>query len=65
MNFLKYFKKLKAGIIVFPGTNCDRDTKIALDGAGFNTDYIFTKIENFQKALEVLSSEGIEVVQNV
>ena len=31
----------------------------------FNTDYIFTKIENFQKALEVLSSEGIEVVQNV
>ena len=48
MNFLKYFKKLKAGIIVFPGTNCDRDTKIALDGAGFNTDYIFHNCTNLE-----------------
>jgi len=31
----------RAGIIVFPGTNCDRDTKRALDGAGFFSEYIF------------------------
>jgi len=34
-------KKLTAGIIVFLGTNCDRDTKIALDTLGFKTEFIF------------------------
>lgn len=35
------FRKLKAGIIVFLGTNCDRDTEIALTVAGFKTKFIF------------------------
>ena len=28
----------------------------------YNTDYIFTKKENYLKALEILSSEGYEVI---
>lgn len=36
-----FFKKPKAGIIVFLGTNCDRDTKMALEAAGFSAEYIF------------------------
>lgn len=34
-------RKLKAGIAVFLGTNCDRDTKMALEKAGFKAEYIF------------------------
>lgn len=32
---------MKAAIIVFPGTNCDRETYIALGASGFETDYIW------------------------
>ena len=42
--------KLKAGIIVFLGTNCERDTKTALEKTGFKTDFIFhteTKFKNY------------------
>jgi len=38
---MSFFGKLRAGIIVFLGTNCDRDTKFALDCAGFSSKYIF------------------------
>ncbi len=41
--------KLKAGIIVFLGTNCEYDTKIALDKAGFKTDFIFHTETNLNK----------------
>lgn len=33
--------KLKAAVIVFLGTNCDRDTKMALEKCGFNAEYVF------------------------
>lgn len=33
--------KPKAAVVVFLGTNCDRDTKIALEKTGFKADYIF------------------------
>ncbi|OGI23550.1 MAG: phosphoribosylformylglycinamidine synthase I [Candidatus Melainabacteria bacterium RIFOXYA2_FULL_32_9] len=32
---------MKAGIIVFPGTNCDRDTKRACEFFGWKADYIW------------------------
>jgi phosphoribosylformylglycinamidine synthase subunit PurQ / glutaminase len=32
---------VKAGIIVFPGTNCDRDTKRACEFFGWQTEYIW------------------------
>ncbi|MFH0702333.1 MAG: phosphoribosylformylglycinamidine synthase subunit PurQ [bacterium] len=32
---------MKAGIIVFPGTNCDRDTKRACEFFGWETEYVW------------------------
>lgn len=32
---------MKAGVIVFPGTNCDRDTKGACELFGWETEYIW------------------------
>lgn len=32
---------IKAGIVVFPGTNCDRDTFEACEAFGWNTQYIW------------------------
>jgi phosphoribosylformylglycinamidine synthase len=33
--------KIKAGVVVFPGTNCDRDTHYALKLSGFDVDYVW------------------------
>ena len=41
---------MKAGIIVFPGTNCDRDTKKACEFFGWQADYIWhdeTRLNDF------------------
>lgn len=40
--------KLRAGVVVFLGTNCDRDTKSALEAAGFKAQYVFHTEENLQ-----------------
>lgn len=32
---------MKAGVVVFPGTNCDRDTMMACQEFGWETDYIW------------------------
>ncbi|KLO21956.1 phosphoribosylformylglycinamidine synthase [Marinitoga sp. 1197] len=39
---------MKAGIIVFPGSNCDRDAEFALNMAGFKTEYIWHDYENIK-----------------
>lgn len=31
----------KACVVVFPGSNCDRDAKFALDKAGFETEFVW------------------------
>lgn len=41
--------KLRAGIIVFLGTNCERDTRTALAEAGFQADYVFHTDTNLDK----------------
>ena len=33
--------RIKAGIIVFLGTNCEKDTKLACDYMGWESEYIF------------------------
>ncbi len=40
--------KIKAGIVVFLGTNCEKDTKLACDFMGWESEYIFQdeKIKN-------------------
>ncbi len=43
--------KPKAGVVVFPGSNCDGDTYWALEKAGFDVRYIWykeTDIKNYQ-----------------
>lgn len=32
---------MKAAVIVFPGTNCDRDTKMACEAFGWDTDFVW------------------------
>ena len=39
---------MKAAVIVFPGTNCDRDTKMACEGFGWETDYVW----HFERSLD-------------
>jgi phosphoribosylformylglycinamidine synthase I len=34
---------MKAGVVVFPGSNCDRDMKVALEAAGFKTSMLWHK----------------------
>lgn len=41
--------KPKAGVIVFPGSNCDRDTYWALEIAGFDVEYIWHKDTHVDK----------------
>jgi phosphoribosylformylglycinamidine (FGAM) synthase-like amidotransferase family enzyme len=38
--------KPKAGVVVFPGSNCDRDTYWALEKAGFDVRYVWYKDTN-------------------
>lgn len=40
--------KLKAAIIVFLGTNCDRDTKMALEECGFIAEFVFHTCTNLE-----------------
>lgn len=40
---------MKAGVVVFPGTNCDRDTKMACDYLGWETEYIWHDETNLDK----------------
>lgn len=40
--------KPKAGVVVFPGSNCDRDTYWALEKAGFDVGYIWHKETNIK-----------------
>lgn len=41
--------KLKAGIIVFLGTNCDRDTKMALEKCSFKPEFVFHDTKNLEQ----------------
>jgi len=39
---------MKVGIVVFPGTNCDRDTKWAFEKLGAKVDFIWHNEENLK-----------------
>ncbi|PIR32487.1 MAG: phosphoribosylformylglycinamidine synthase I, partial [Alphaproteobacteria bacterium CG11_big_fil_rev_8_21_14_0_20_44_7] len=34
---------MKAGVVVFPGSNCDRDMKVALEAAGADVSMVWHK----------------------
>lgn len=43
-------KLKKAGVVVFPGTNCDRDTMMACEEFGWDAEYVWhfeTNLDNF------------------
>ena len=40
---------MKAAVIVFPGSNCDRDLAIALEMVGFEVSKIWHKDLNLRK----------------
>ncbi len=39
---------MKAGIVVFPGTNCDKDTKLACEKMGWEADYLWHGTESLE-----------------
>ncbi len=50
-------KKIKAGIVVFLGTNCERDTKRACEFFGWDTEYIWQD-EKITKSYDVIFLPG-------
>ena len=40
---------MKAAVIVFPGSNCDRDLAIALEMVGFEVSKIYIRTLNLRK----------------
>jgi len=49
---------MKAGIVVFPGSNCDRDVKNSLKKVGFETNYIWHKDSEISKDLDLIVLPG-------
>lgn len=49
---------MKAGVVVFPGSNCDRDVKTALDSIGFETEYLWHKDSELPSGLDLLVLPG-------
>ena len=49
---------MRAGVIVFPGTNCDRDTKLACEGFGWETDYVWHSETSLDKYDVILLPGG-------
>ena len=41
---------MKSSVIIFPGSNCDRDMDVALRKFGFQNKWFGTMIQKYQKA---------------
>lgn len=51
---------MKAGVIVFPGTNCDRDTLEACQEFGWDAEYVWHDAINLQSFTSPLGGEGLD-----
>ncbi|APX88465.1 phosphoribosylformylglycinamidine synthase I [Brevirhabdus pacifica] len=49
---------MKAGVIVFPGSNCDRDMAVAFEKAGADVQMIWHKDSSLPSGLDVLGVPG-------
>ena len=49
---------MKAAVIVFPGSNCDRDLAIALEMAGFEVSKIWHKDSELEKGIDLVAIPG-------
>ena len=49
---------MKAAVIVFPGSNCDRDLAMAFKGAGFDVTMVWHKDTSLPDGLDVIGIPG-------
>jgi phosphoribosylformylglycinamidine synthase len=49
---------MKAAVITFPGSNCDRDLAVAFEGAGFQVARVWHKDTDLPKGVDVVGIPG-------
>jgi phosphoribosylformylglycinamidine synthase len=49
---------MKAGVVVFPGSNCDRDMEVALRAAGFDVTMVWHKETALPAGLDLVALPG-------
>lgn len=49
---------MKAAVIVFPGSNCDRDLAVAFRGAGFDVSMVWHKDTELPKGVDLIGIPG-------
>ena len=49
---------MKAAVIVFPGSNCDRDLTVALEMVGFEVSKIWHKDSELEKGIDLVAIPG-------
>ncbi|MCV2876794.1 phosphoribosylformylglycinamidine synthase subunit PurQ [Rhodobacteraceae bacterium XHP0102] len=49
---------MKAAVLVFPGSNCDRDLKRAFEQAGFSVDMVWHKDTNLPDGVDLVGVPG-------
>jgi phosphoribosylformylglycinamidine synthase I len=49
---------MKAAVLVFPGSNCDRDLKRALEQAGFSVDMVWHKDTKLPEGVDLVGVPG-------
>ena len=49
---------MKAAVLVFPGSNCDRDLAVAFRNAGFHVDMVWHKDDDLPAGLDIVGIPG-------
>ncbi|MCY4306316.1 MAG: phosphoribosylformylglycinamidine synthase subunit PurQ [Aestuariivita sp.] len=49
---------MKAAVVVFPGSNCDRDLKIAFETAGFSVEMVWHKDTSLPSSVDIVGIPG-------
>lgn len=49
---------MKAAVLVFPGSNCDRDLAVALRGAGFDVSMVWHKDSDLPRGTDIVGVPG-------
>ena len=49
---------MRAAVVVFPGSNCDRDLAVAFERAGFKVDLVWHKDAQLPKGIDIVGVPG-------
>ena len=49
---------MKAAVLVFPGSNCDRDLAVAFQQAGFDTHMVWHKETSLPEGIDIVGVPG-------